>query len=145
MNGNSKKSEILFGEDCQCHDSNMSMKIVGVGPGDPSLLTLGAINAIQDATLIAYPVSVKGGPSLAAQIASNWISVDKKLLEICFPMVKDPIILKNAWKKAGNQLINAVQKGENVVFLSQGDTSLFSTASCSCSLVNAISFVYTSR
>jgi len=108
---------------------NFSLTIAGLGPGDPSLLTLGAVKAIQNSTLIAYPVSVIGGRSLAADIASDWISKDKKTLCLYFPMVKDPIVLKNAWRKAVEQLVSAIKKGEEVVFLSQGDTSLFSTAS----------------
>ena len=66
---------------------------------------------------------------ITAQIASDWISKDKKLLGLYFPMVKDPIILKNAWRIAVEQLVDVIKIGEDVVFLSLGDTSLFSTAS----------------
>ena len=54
------------------------LTITGVGPGDPSLLPLAAVNAIQDSTVVSYPVSIKGGESLAEKIASKWISKDKK-------------------------------------------------------------------
>jgi len=106
-----------------------SLIITGVGPGDPSLLTLAAVDAIRESTVVSYPVSIKGGDSLAAKIASKWISNDKKKLPLYFPMVSDQKTLKNAWRFAGDELMKMVEKGEKVVFLSQGDSSLFSTGS----------------
>ena len=105
------------------------LTITGVGPGDPSLLTLAAVNAIQESTVVSYPVSILGGESLAEKIASKWISKDKKRLPLHFPMVEDKNTLKNAWRVAGNELMQMVEKGERVVFLAQGDISLFSTGS----------------
>ena len=106
-----------------------NLTITGVGPGDPSLMTLAAVEAIQDSTVVSYPVSFRGGESLAEKIASKWISKDKKKLPLHFPMVDDQKILKNAWRVASNELMKMVVKGERVVFLSQGDISLFSTGS----------------
>jgi precorrin-2/cobalt-factor-2 C20-methyltransferase len=105
------------------------LTITGVGPGDPSLLTLAAVDAIQASTVVSYPVSTKGGESLAEKIASKWITKDKKKLPLYFPMVEDSNTLKMAWRIAGKELMNMVDKGERVVFLAQGDISLFSTGS----------------
>ncbi len=109
--------------------SGPSFVLVGVGPGDPSLLTVAAVEAIQKSTLIAYPVAKEGEESMAAKIASKWISDEKRRLPLLFPMVKDELQLKNAWEKAGDQLSKAVTNGEKVTFLCQGDVSLFSSAS----------------
>jgi len=105
------------------------LTITGVGPGDPSLLTLAAVDAIKESTVVSYPVSTRGGDSLAEKIASKWITKDKKKLPLHFPMVDDKNTLKSAWRVAGNELIKMVEKGERVVFLAQGDISLFSTGS----------------
>jgi precorrin-2/cobalt-factor-2 C20-methyltransferase len=105
------------------------LTIAGVGPGDPSLLTLAAVDAIKESTVVSYPVSNKGGESLAEKIASQWITKDKKKLPLHLPMVDDQKTLKSAWRVAGNELIKMVDKGERVVFLAQGDISLFSTGS----------------
>ncbi len=105
------------------------LTIAGVGPGDPSLLTLAAVDAIQESTVVSYPVSIRGGDSLAEKIASKWITKDKKKLPLYFPMVDDQNTLKSAWRFAGNELMKMVEKGERVVFLAQGDISLFSTGS----------------
>ena len=106
-----------------------NLTIAGVGPGDPSLLTLAAIEAIKESTVVSYPVSIKGGDSLAEKIASKWITKDKKKLPLHFPMVDDQNTLKSAWRVAGKELMKMVDKGERVVFLAQGDISLFSTGS----------------
>ena len=106
-----------------------SLTIAGVGPGDPSLLTLAAVDAIQESTVVSYPVSTRGGDSLAEKIASKWITKDKKKVPLYFPMVDDQDTLKSAWRVAGNKLMRMVEKGERVVFLAQGDISLFSTGS----------------
>ena len=105
------------------------LTIAGVGPGDPSLLTMAAVEAIQESTVVSYPVSTRGGDSLAEKIASKWITKDKKKLPLYFPMVDDQNTLKSAWRVAGNNLMKMVDKGERVVFLAQGDISLFSTGS----------------
>jgi len=105
------------------------LTITGLGPGDPSLLTLAAVDAIQESTVVSYPVSISGGESLAEKIASKWITKDKKQLPLHFPMVEDQNSLKSAWRVAGNELIKMVDKGERVVFLAQGDISIFSTGS----------------
>ena len=105
------------------------LTIAGVGPGDPSLLTLAAVDAIQESTVVSYPVSTRGGDSLAEKIASKWITKDKKKLPLHFPMVDDQNTLKSAWRVAGRELMKMVDKGERVVFLAQGDISLFSTGS----------------
>ncbi len=105
------------------------LTIAGVGPGDPSLLTLAAVDAIQESTVVSYPVSTRGGDSLAEKIASKWITKDKKKLPLHFPMVDNQNTLKSAWRVAGRELMKMIDKGERVVFLAQGDISLFSTGS----------------
>ena len=106
-----------------------SLTIAGLGPGDPSLLTLATVDSIQQSTVVSYPVSIRGGESLAEKIASKWITKDKQKLPLHFPMVADNKILKSAWRAAGNELMRMIDKGERVVFLALGDISLFSTGS----------------
>ena len=112
--------------DSFCAES--SLTLVGVGPGDPSLLTLAAVEAIQNATVVSFPISKLGEKSLAAKIASNWITDEKRELPLVFPMVSEIQKRKDAWRKAGKQLAEIVANGEKVVFLCQGDISLYSTS-----------------
>ena len=105
------------------------LTIAGVGPGDPSLITLAALNAVKNSTLIAFPVSIDGGESIAEKIVSKWITKEKKKLPLHLPMVFDTNTLKKAWHSAGKKLMKMIDEGEKVVFISQGDISLFSTGS----------------
>ena len=105
------------------------LSLVGVGPGDPSLLTLAALEAISNATLIAYPIAKEGAVSMAFEIASEWIGEGKKLLPLLFPMVLEDGPRKQALKSAGEQISLAVEKGEIVVFLCEGDVSMYATSS----------------
>ena len=106
-----------------------SLTLVGVGPGDPSLLTLAAVKAIQNATVVAYPIPRQGEDGMAASIAASWITEDKKRLPLVFPMVSEPEPRKEAWRKASENLVSLVEEGEEVAFLCQGDVSLFASAS----------------
>ena len=112
------------------HSSSDSfLTLVGVGPGDPSLLTLAAVKAIKESTVISFPIPKMGEKSIAESIAAEWITQDKRVLPLIFPMVSESQQRKEAWSKAADQLVLAVAQGEKVVFLSQGDVSLFSTSS----------------
>lgn len=104
------------------------LTFVGVGPGDPSLMTLAAVEAIENANVVAYPVSKKGGRSIAASIASKWISEEKTRVPLLFPMVSETVQRKQAWQHAGKELFALVKEGKRVVFLCEGDISLFATS-----------------
>ena len=105
------------------------LTIVGVGPGDPSLITLAAIREIESADVIAFPISNEGGESMAAHIACKWIAPEMKKLPLIFPMVNEDEIKQTAWRDAGQVLIKEVDDGKKVAFLCQGDVSLFATGS----------------
>ena len=104
------------------------LTLVGVGPGDPSLLTFAAVSAIKDASLVAYPVAKLGSEGMAQKIASEFLK-GKKCMPILLPMISEIYALKDAWEEASTQLVEAVRSGENVVLLCQGDPSLYATSS----------------
>ena len=109
--------------------SASALTLVGVGPGDPALLTVAAIEAIEAATVVAYPVAREGGKGMAVSIASRWIRAEQRQLPLIFPMVMAAEPRQQAWREASDQLAAAVAAGELVVFLCQGDASLFATSS----------------
>jgi len=105
-----------------------SLTIVGVGPGDPSLLTIAAVNAIKKANVIFFPVSDDNKKSFAAEIVNKHTKLKKKI-PIIFPMARKDLDSDGIWSIAVEKIVGFIQKGESVVLLCLGDTSLFASSS----------------
>jgi precorrin-2/cobalt-factor-2 C20-methyltransferase len=108
--------------------STMAGKLyaVGVGPGDPELMTLKAIKTIKNVDCIACPAS-HGGPGTAFGIAKEACPeiISKELLLLEFPMRRDD--LDHAHQMAAEQIINCLSLGKDVAFLTLGDPGFYST------------------
>jgi len=102
---------------------------IGVGPGDPELLTVKAVNAIHNADIIMCPASKEDRPSIALSVVSSLIdkSKNQKIVKLIFPMTKDKDVLEETWKKNAKIMAETVLSGKNVVYLTVGDPYLYST------------------
>ena len=102
---------------------------VGCGPGDPDLLTVKAVKAIKTAGVIMCPTSKEGKESIAYSIISSIVDNSRKpeIVNLVFPMVKDKDILEDTWEKNTRTIAQSVREGKNVVYLTVGDPSLYST------------------
>ena len=103
--------------------------MVGVGPGDPELITVAAQRAIAAATVVAYPVAALERPGMAAQIAQPWLLPTQRQLPLLFPMVQEAEPRQQAWQQAASAVAAEVRAGERVVFLCEGVCSLFASSS----------------
>ena len=100
---------------------------VGVGPGDPELITLKALRAIQAADVISYIANDKG-ESQARHIAREALQdVKSGQLEIpvCMPMCNDRSIANAVYDEAGSRIRGHLEQGRNVVFICEGDPLFF--------------------
>ncbi|MBQ7724536.1 MAG: precorrin-2 C(20)-methyltransferase, partial [Lachnospiraceae bacterium] len=103
---------------------------VGVGPGDPELMTIKARNAIISADVIACPEK-NGKPGIAFVIAEKAVPEisSKELLLISLPMEKESRTKEDAHRAAAKEIESLLEKGKTVAFLTLGDPSMYSTAS----------------
>lgn len=99
---------------------------IGLGPGDPELLTIKAIHTIQKADSIFVPKSDTKEDSLALEIVKDYVG-GKRVTEQVYPMTKDKSILNSAWLKSAGEIRAEVINGNNVAYLTLGDPMTFST------------------
>ncbi|MDF2586811.1 MAG: precorrin-2 C20-methyltransferase [Anaerocolumna sp.] len=101
---------------------------VGVGPGDPELLTLKAVRIIKECDIIAIPALDKH-TCVAFHIAQKAIPEldEKEILPIDMPMIKDKVLLKQSHEQGAYLITEQLQKGKNIAFLTLGDPTIYST------------------
>lgn len=100
---------------------------IGVGPGDPELLTVKAIKAIESADVLIAPKTEKKEGSVALEIARPYLKKDIEIVYQVFPMVKDFAEDTGAWEANKEEILALLNAGKNVAFLTLGDPMFFST------------------
>ena len=108
---------------------------VGVGPGDPELMTQKAIRIIRENQVIAVP-GKEDRESIAYKIAVAMVPelAQKELVPIPMPMVRDRELLQEAHIRGARLIENYLDQGKNVVYLTLGDPSVY----CSFSYLQQI-------
>lgn len=101
---------------------------IGVGPGDPELLTLKAKRILESSEVIAIPVKVLGEHSVAMDIIEQVVDVSgKKVIEVLFSMNPDDDVRVQCRAEAGKLLTDELEKGRNIAMITIGDVSVYST------------------
>lgn len=101
---------------------------VGVGPGDPEYMTLKAVRLIRENEVIAVPGEA-ARETVAYKIAVQAVPelADKELLPVFMPMVMDRAEMERNHEKAADAVEAYLKQGKNVVFLTLGDPTVYST------------------
>lgn len=96
---------------------------IGVGPGDPELLTLKALRLLLAASVVAYPAPERGD-SFARSVVASWLKAGQHEIAIRFPMRSGPPSAA-IYDAAATELATELDRGSDVALLCQGDPLLY--------------------
>ena len=101
---------------------------VGVGPGNPELLTLQAVRTLERCAVIAAP-QTKSGRMLALEIAGGAVNLSgKTILPLLFTMSHDPAVREESYRATASLLAEELSCGHDVAMVNLGDVSVYATA-----------------
>ena len=101
---------------------------IGMGPGDPELITLKGLRALQAADVIFVPQSRDGDQSLALRIAEPWIDRARQtVVALPLPMTRDAGQLRPAWRAAAETIATELNGRRRGAYLLLGDPLLYGT------------------
>lgn len=101
---------------------------VGVGPGDPELMTLKACRLIRENDVIALPgKEPKETAAYKIAVAAVPELAEKELVPVYMPMVMDVEVQKENHRKGARLIEEYLEQGKNVVYLTLGDASVYCT------------------
>tara|TARA_B100000315_G_scaffold241317_1_gene262085 strand:+ start:382 stop:1107 length:726 start_codon:yes stop_codon:yes gene_type:complete len=102
---------------------------VGVGPGDPELVTLKALRVLQRTPVICVPHAETRPDSYALGIVREFLDPKRQeVLRFAFP-TDDAEAAATVWRRAADTLAERLQQGQDVAFITEGDPMLYSTFS----------------
>ena len=101
---------------------------VGVGPGDPELMTLKASRILSQVPVIFVPKKAEQGESIAESIVGNLsLRIEPKVVGLVLPMLRDREQLADYWRKAVESMWQYLKNGEDCAFVNVGDPLLYGT------------------
>lgn len=93
---------------------------LGVGPGDPELITVKALGLLRAAAVVAYPAP-ETGPSFARAIVARWLVPSQREIAIRIPMEAARFPAQEVYDAAADEIAAHLEAARNVAVLCQGD------------------------
>jgi precorrin-2/cobalt-factor-2 C20-methyltransferase len=100
---------------------------IGLGPGNPQLLTLKAVQVLQDVAVIFVPRSDSREASLAREVVAPFINPNHQVQEFVFPMTAVPHKREKALREIALSIAGVLDEGRDAAFVTMGDSTLYST------------------
>lgn len=100
---------------------------IGVGPGDPELITMKSVRILKEVDAVYAACSTKNDYSLAVNVVADHIPEKTPVVHLAFPMSRDASETGRAWRSHAQTLIEELEQGRNVAFLTLGDPLTYST------------------
>ena len=101
---------------------------VGVGPGDPELLTLRAYHVLSQVPVIFVPLKDKQSKGYARSVIESLVNKSEgKVVGLVLPMLRDREQLVDYWQKAAESIWQYLKNGEDCAFVNVGDPLLYGT------------------
>lgn len=99
---------------------------IGVGPGDPDLITVKAVGILNRVSIIFAASSTKNDYSLAQEIVKKHVD-DTFIEKMAFPMTRDEKILTQCWESHARRALEVLEAGNDAAFVTLGDPLTYST------------------
>jgi precorrin-2/cobalt-factor-2 C20-methyltransferase len=100
---------------------------IGVGPGDPELITLKAKRVLAEVPVIFVPKKGDESTSYARSIIAGFIQPNQQVVELVFPMLKERERLAGYWELAVEKIREQLVQGLDCAFVNLGDPLLYGT------------------
>ena len=101
---------------------------IGVGPGNPDLMTIRAKELLEKSSLIAYPVKKLGEEGVALEIIKKRVDISgKEIVELLFSMDPNDEVRKKCRADAMEQVCKLLDEGKDIAMVTLGDVAVYST------------------
>jgi precorrin-2/cobalt-factor-2 C20-methyltransferase len=100
---------------------------IGVGPGDPDLITVKSAKVLSQVDVIFAAASTKNSYSVAVSAVEPHIPKEVSVRKLPFPMTRDQEVMEKAWADNAAVMVRELESGKDVAFLTLGDPMTYST------------------
>ncbi|MGI6434819.1 MAG: precorrin-2 C(20)-methyltransferase [Syntrophomonadaceae bacterium] len=100
---------------------------IGVGPGDPDLLTVKARRILEQIEVLFVPKSTMERRSVAYAIVSAALDKQWQCIDVLLPMIQDEALLNQHWRQGAAEVLKHLRTGRDGAFITLGDPTLYST------------------